>query len=120
MAARAHGGEELKIVPLPYPIRAHTVEDNLSRAALLHLAHPLRHDASAVTRPLRVPAELPGTGAVREGLTVDAHHHTLRAEATAEDINQGRIVEGGGVDGNFVGAGVQNLLRIGERADATR
>ena len=60
--------------------------------------------------------DVPAAGAM--AARVDGQDHGLRAEFPAKLGDQFGAADGGGVDGDLVGAGEQDAARIGYRADA--
>src|SRR6266478_8424843 len=111
--ARTPRGNERHVADLPHPaqllnvitatqaIAAHAIEDDLARAALLRLADPFEHVAPRFARALRVAGELVRSVAVLGELTVDADYHTLRAEASAQRIDETRRGERRRIDGDL-------------------
>src|SRR5437660_1777379 len=69
-------------------------------------------------RQARGAAQEPGPIPRRGAQTVDAHHHALGAKTPAQIPDESRVLQRRGVDGHFLGAGVEHLLGVGHRADA--
>src|ERR1700719_5429966 len=118
LADRTHRRQLFHVEAAASAVTAHAVEYDLAGAARLHLAHPVLHRASAVARALRIAAEQPRPIARRGLQAVDAHHDALGAKALTQVPDERRILERWGVDGHFLGAGIEHRLGIGHRADA--
>src|SRR3984957_1580509 len=89
----AHPAQLFDIVADTGTVRRHAIEHDLTRAALLHFAHPRQRVALAVAAAGRVAGELIDPEALRRGLTVDTNHDALRSEALAELVDQLRVAQ---------------------------
>ena len=119
-AGGAHRGELLEIVALAHAIRAHAVENDLARPALLYFAHPRRHvSARCHARTTRIATESPCMVTGGGFLAVDPDDHALRAKRWLEGIDQAGLCERRGVYRDLVGPRVEYLLGIERRADST-
>ena len=106
-SATARG--DLEVVALARPVGVDRGEQDLPRSALLGLDRPLDRAAGRVGRP--------GAGADAAALGVDRDDDRLRAEPLGERGDQRRACERRGVDGDLVGAGGEERVGIGDRAD---
>ena len=100
-------------------IQSEVRDDGTRRTTLLHFADPLQRIAPRIATAIRVTGELMHAPALSCGLTVYAHHHALRTEATGQLIDEPRIRQGRRVDRNFFGAGIEHGLGLCNRTDAT-
>ena len=85
------------------PILIHTVQHDLSRAAVGGLADPVECAAPGVLHLVGVTGMRAHDVAPVDFETVDADDDTLLSELAGELIDQGRAQEGRGVDADLVG-----------------
>ena len=108
------------IVTLPDPVLVHAVEHNFSRTPVLPLDDPLDRRSLCVSGLRGIPGIPVDTVALIAFMAVDAEHDALRTEAPGEIVNQRRVFESWGIDGNLISALVQYLLCICNGSDASR
>ena len=99
---------QLEVVAVARPVGVDRREQDLPRPARLGLACPLDRGAPRLARA--------GTRANRAALGVDRNDDGLRAELLGKLRDQLRPRERRRVDSDLVGAGRQQLLRVGDRA----
>ena len=91
-------------------VTIHAGEQEFARAHVLHFARPFDHVeacglASAMSE--HFPARTGGLF-----FRINGDHDALRTVTTARLLNKGRILHRGGIDGDLVGAGVEQSLHV--------
>ena len=95
-------------------IGVHRSKENLACATRLGFTRPLDHSPacwlpSTLHEDLRVAGRIGGFWIATR---IDGNNDSLRAKTSADGIDEGRIGKGGGIDADFVGPCVKDLLRI--------
>ena len=122
VAHRANLRQLLQVVAVAYPVLVHHIENNLTRAALLHFLHPvegfpLRHPGAALVAGILVDVILAGL-CIKPG--INPHHDTLHAKAVGKAGDQRRVGESRGVNRDLIGAEGEDLRRVFQRLDPAR
>src|SRR5262249_53002251 len=119
----ANSRQLLDVVSASHAVAAHAVENDLTRTALLDFLDPLQHVPPRFAGATRIARELisavgGGAVALSRQPAVDTNDDALRTEAGAQCVDERRIGERRGVDGYLFGAGIEDFLSVGDRADA--
>jgi hypothetical protein len=114
------GAGEGEVVALRGAVAVHAREQDLAGAALGGLGGPTDGVAPLDPAPAAGDVDVPGRGRIDggcDGAGVDRHDDALGSEDLGELVDQLRAGERGGVDADLVGAGIEDRLSIGDRAD---
>jgi hypothetical protein len=120
LAVRPYRGQLPGIVTLAHPVPVHAIKHYLSGAAIDRFFHPAYGVPLCKGRLLGVTRVLVDVVVAVVIHAVDSQHHTLGAESFRESIDQVGVAERGRIHGDFVGALVQDIFRVGHAADAAR
>jgi hypothetical protein len=110
----AHSSSEFTIEPRTRAICIHRGQENFACATSLGFLRPFNNTASgrltpALQEDLRVTHRICCVGIAT---CIDGDNDSLRAKTAANGIDERWIGESGGVDADFIGAGIKNLFCI--------